>query len=447
MQKKLIDACLEIIQKDISYASKTCNEGLFSAIVKMIKGGRFGIYINIDNLHKTASHAHAWESLVAPTPERLIFAVKDWKLVDFINIVDKYEIPFSIIGKIDKSNCVKVVHKGNFAINLPKKLIFSPIIKVNNTDYERLSIPQKRNENSIEDNMDKILKHEIFVSSNNKFSSFDSLTGNKTSLFKTESGAAELWYPDIKHYISTALHTMHLQFDFDPYTAGENLIAEAVRKIVALGHDPLAVSIICSLNFSKNGEVSRFEESRKGIFYAVKNLKIKLLNLDVTNNDNLSSVSVFAIGKNKRSNKILIPYFNNEQIVYLIGKAENPHATSLYQSIIGNNICVTPDKIDYKFEKKLHECIKKLRKYNLITSCTAVDRFGILCALNKSLGTNKLGIELSIADKEYLLNEIQSRFLISSNTNIDDILSKMKIPFVRLGNTNNSGIITYLKDN
>ena len=36
MQKKLIDASYEIAQKDISCASKTCNEGLFSAIVKMI---------------------------------------------------------------------------------------------------------------------------------------------------------------------------------------------------------------------------------------------------------------------------------------------------------------------------------------------------------------------------------------------------------------------------
>ena len=190
-------------------------------------------------------------------------------------------------------------------------MIFNPITKVNNIDYESVVFPKKKDEISINDNIDVILNNGIFTSSYDKFKTFDSLIGNKTSLYKTENGISELWFNDIKHYISTALHTMHLQFDFDPYTAGENLINEAVRKIVAMGHKPIAISIICCLNFSKPGEVSRFELSRKGIFHAAKKLKIKILNLDVTNDDKLCSVSVLTIGKAKKSNKILVPYFNN----------------------------------------------------------------------------------------------------------------------------------------
>ena len=443
MQKKLIDASLEIVQRDISCASKTCNEGLFSAIVKMIKNKNYGIYINIDNLHKITPQAPAWQSLTASTPERLIFAVKDWKLVDFIKVVDKYEIPFSIIGKIDKSNFVKVVHKGNMVINLPKKIIFNPITKVNNTDYEPVNYPVKREENLLNDNIDKILNNENFVSFYNKFKTFDSIIGNKTCLYMTENGVSELWYEDIKHYISTALHTMHLQFDFDPYLAGENLVNEAVRKIAAMGHTPIAISIICCLNFSKQGEVSRFEQARKGIFYAVKKLKIKLLNLDVTNDDKLSSVSVLAIGKAKRSNKILVPYFNNNQNVYLIGKTENINSTSLYQSILDNNICTKIDTVDYKFEKKLKKLIKKLQKDSYISSCISVDRFGILGALYKALRANKLGMEMTVPLNNFLLNEVQSRYLISSNQDLFKILKKSKIPFIILGKTNNSNEITY----
>ena len=444
MQKKLIDASMEIIQKDISSASKTCNEGLFSAIVKMIKDKNFGVFINIDNLHKKAQHATAWEALTASTPERLIFAVKDWKLVEFIRVVDKYEIPFSIIGKIDKTGLVKVVHKGNLVISLPKKLIFNPIPKVNNTEYEPLLLPKKKDEISVnESNIKKILNNEIFTSSYDKFKTFDSLIGNKTSIYKTENGISELWYEDIKHYISTALHTMHLQFDFDPYTAGENLVNEAVRKIAAMGHKPVAISIICCLNFSKHGEVSRFELARKGIFQAAKKLKIKLLNLDVTNNDNLGSVSILAIGKAKKSNKILVPYFNNNQNVYLIGKTDNTPSTSLFQAILGKNINSRPDEVDYKFEKKLRNLIKKLQEKSFITSCISVDRFGIMGALYKTLRANKLGFEFYIPLNDFLLNEIQSRYLISTNQDIFKILKKSKIPFVFIGRTNNSDEVTY----
>ena len=443
MQKKLLDASLEIVQKDISYSSKTCNEGLFSAIVKMIRSGRFGIYMNIDNLHKVTHQAHAWQSLVAPTPERLIFAVKDWKLVDFIKIVDKYEIPFSIIGKIDKSNCVKVVHKGNMVINLPKKIILNPITKVNNDKYEKVILGKKRESVSVTDRVDEILNNELFVSSTDKFNMFDSLIGNKTSLFMLENGVSELWFEDIKHYVSTALHTMHMQFDLDPYVAGENMLCEAVRKIVSLGHKPIAISIICSLNFSKQGEVSRFEEARKGIFAAAKKMKITLLNLDVTNNDKLSSVSVLAIGKAKKDNKVIVPYFNNEQNVYLIGNLKNNYSTSIYQSVLNTNISETPDTVNYKFEKKLHKYIKKLQKKNLINSCISVDRFGILGALYKGLKTNNLGINVLISDGEYLLNEIQSRFLVSSNIELETVCNKNKIPCLKIGKTNNSGNITF----
>ena len=37
---------------DISYSSKTCNEGLFSAIVKMIRDGRFDLHINVKGIAK-----------------------------------------------------------------------------------------------------------------------------------------------------------------------------------------------------------------------------------------------------------------------------------------------------------------------------------------------------------------------------------------------------------
>ena len=445
MQKKLIDASYEFAQKDIFYSAKTCNEGLFSAIVKMIKSKNYGIYINIDNLHKETQQAQAWKLLTAPTPERLIFAIKDWKLVDFLKIVDKYEIPFSIIGKIDKSNSVRVVHKGNMVINLPKKILFNPIIKVNNTPYEKLVTSKKRDELSDNENIKNIFNNKIFVSSYEKFKNFDFLTGNKTSLFMTDNGISELWFEEIKHYVSTALHTMHLQFDFNPYAAGENLIAEAVRKIVAMGHKPIAISIICCLNFSKPGEVSRFEQARKGIFCASKKFNIKLLNLDVTNNDNLSSVSVLAIGKAKKKNKIIVPYFYNGQNVYLIGNLKNNLSTSMYQSVMNKNVCDIPDKTDYKLENKLFKTIKKLQKKSIITSCISLDRFGILGAIYKAIRANKVGIDLSISDKEFLLNEIQSRFLISSNNDIEKILQKMKIPFIKIGRTNISGEVTYIK--
>ena len=445
MQKKLLDFSREVINNNLTYASKTCENGLFSAIVKLIKKGKWGIYINIDNLREfeTNHDVHAWQALTTINNERLIFAVYDRKLVDFINLIDKYELPFSIIGKIDKSKSVKVIHKGKMVIDLPKKIIFNPIIKVNKANYVNEPTENEVERKITTEDLGTILVNENFKSSKNLFLEYDSTIGNKTCVSMQENGVSELWFEEIKHYISTSTHSLQLQANVNPYIAGQNLVCETLRKIVALGHKPFAISVLCSINFSKQGEISRFDEVRKGIFYAAKKLKIKVLNLNIINNETESSFSVFGVGKKKDKQKTVVPYFDYAQNIYLIGKLDNLPSTSLYQKILRLKVFSNPDEVNYKFEKKLYKCLRKLQKENLVSACISVDKMGIASAMTKALAPRKLGFKVipTNLNLEYFFNEVQSRYIVASNDEIEAVLNKYKIPYIKLGKTKSADYI------
>ena len=444
LDKKLADLTLSLYREKLITASEDCEYGIFTAIIKLIRKHKWGMFVNLDNLHKSEPGLKAWEYLTSEGGERIIYAVPNRKLVDFLKFVDKYELDFSIIGKTDKSKSIRVVNNKQQVIHLNKKLILNPLNKI---CAEKISDSPEicvYGENISEENIHNIIFSKNFTAKKSAYKNFDGIIGNKTDFQLKDNGIAELWYPDIKSFISFAVHSNALQFKFDRYISAQNAVCEAVRKIIAFGHDPIGVYINCSFDFSNNTDKSKILDFINGIKHSSKKLKIKINNIVFSSSPN-EGFSIVVFGKKKKHNKLFVPYFENAQKVYVIGKPDDIPATSLYQQVLGENIYPHPDSVNYKFEKRLLKCIKKLQKANLISAITPVDRFGIAGALAKSLSVKRLGFKCERHDfnLNYLFNEIQSRFLIASNKNIEQILKRYKIPFVMLGKTKTADFLEF----
>ena len=442
IHKKLTDLVIEAFNKKVITAVETCENGIFTAIAKLIKQHKWGIFVNLDNLHKKEQGYSAFEYLNSTSPERLIFGVQNRKLVEFLTLVDKYELPFSIIGKIDKSKSVRVVNKNLQVIHLNKTLIFNPLAKINNNFDEKKDNNCIFGENITNNNVNQIIENSEFISKKKFYRCFNSIIGNRTSFLSKENGIGELWYQKIKYFISYSINSDSLQLVYNPYVAGQNAVCEAYRKLYAFGHEPIGVYVNCYVDFSKNNAINLIKELRNGIYYASKKLRVKVLNI-VLNDSKEEEFNVVLIGKKKKREKLYVPYFENAQKVYVIGKPDNLPATSLYQKILGNNIYPYPDEINFRFEKNLLKCVKELQKRNQISAIIPIDRFGIAGALVKALSPQKLGFKCNKKDLNlnYMFNEIQSRFLISTNQEIETVLKKYKIPFIELGKTKTADYI------
>ena len=234
----------------------------------------------------------------------------------------------------------------------------------------------------------------------------------------------------------------NLQLVQNPYIAGQNCVFENARKLIALGHKPTGVCFNYHFADDLGEVVDRFNKFRDGVVFASKKLKIKISDVSFSNSDK-TGFSLIMIGKKKKHNKIFVPYFENGQMVYIIGKPDNLPATSSYQEILNGQTYPYPDEVNSKFEKRLTKCIKKLQKKDIISGVIAVNRFGIIKALVNALIPEKLGFKAKAADfnLNFFFNEIQSRYLVSTNENIEPILKKHKIPYILLGKTNSDDYI------
>lgn len=439
LQKKLTDATFEITKNKLAIASQTCEKGIFNALAELLQKKKWGIYASLDNLHKTNNDSPAWKYLTAQNPERIIFAVKNRKLVRFLNIIDKYEIPFSIIGKVDKSKHITVMYKGKRVINLPKKILFKPILKINKFEYSKpkTEIFEPANDN-FETNFYKIINDDFFKTK--LVTNFNNENNSMPYIFNETT---EQILPKIKHYISSTIHSNSLQISLCPYQAGKNLVCDATRKIVALGHKPLGISIICNINFSQKGEVQKFDEIKKGFVHSAKRLKLKILNVNIYNTTAESNFCVNVIGKRKNKKERCLPYFEKPEKIYIIGRPDNLTASSYYQKITDNKVFPYVDEANMRFEKRLQKCIKQLQKKNLISACVSVDKFGITGALFKALTPKNMGFKWTNEhlDLHYLFNENQSRVLVSTDKEIEPLLEKNKVPYYILGETNTSDLI------
>lgn len=445
LQKKLINLTKEAQDNKIFLAVQSCEKGLFTNITELIKNKSWGAFLNLNNLTKTDNSIPAWQYLTYKSNKQLIFIIKNSKLMNFINLLDKYELKFSIIGKIDKSKKIKITDGNKQVININKKDLFN--FKKYKNEKEEF-IEERNNicprKDITEENIQQILNDTAFKSKINLFKNFNGYIGNRSSFLSYENSIAEMWYSKIKRYISYVIQSNDISMIFNPYITGQNSVCEAYRKLIAFGHKPIGIYVKINLNYDKKEDLKNIKMLEQGIEYAAKKLNIKITDIEYSNYQN-TNFTIIGIGKKKKREKLFVPYFENAQKVYVIGKLNNNTSTSLYQNIIDKSPCPNPDEINFKFEKKLLKCIKFLQKKNYINTIVPIDKFGIAGAIAKALYPKNLGFK-SIKNNfslNYLFNETQSRFLISTCQDIEGLLIKRKIPFIFLGKTKTADFIEF----
>ena len=101
------------------------------------------------------------------------------------------------------------------------------------------------------DNLNKIIENDAFLSKKKYYKCFDGIIGNKTSFLSKENCMGELWYPEIKQFISYTLISDNLKLKYNSYVAGQNAVFEAYRRLFAFGHKPIGIYVNCNVDFSK----------------------------------------------------------------------------------------------------------------------------------------------------------------------------------------------------
>src|SRR5699024_10749443 len=99
VEKRLIEACLEVIHSDALVGMQDMGAaGLTSSSAEMAAKSGTGIEMNMDLIPTREEQMDAYELMLSESQERMLLVVKRGREKEIIDIFDKYEIPAVAIG-------------------------------------------------------------------------------------------------------------------------------------------------------------------------------------------------------------------------------------------------------------------------------------------------------------------------------------------------------------
>ena len=372
------------------------------------------------------------------------------------NIFKKWDLDFSIIGKL--TNTQKLTLKSN-----NKTVCDLPISALSHEapEYDRKwnkSIPEaeidyenKISDYNLQDLIEKVISHPNQANKSWVWEQYDHMVMCDT-INMPGGDASIIRIHDSNKAIAASVDCVPRYCKSSPYWGGMQAVCESFRNLCSVGAKPLAITNCLNFGNPEKPEImGQFVETINGISEACKILDYPVVSGNVSLYNETKGIGINptpvigGVGLIKDLNKISDYKFkNNDNLVYVIGKT-NGH---LGQSILCYDILHLkkgpPPKIKLEDELLHGKFLIEMIKKGLIEASHDISSGGIILSILEMCMSSKLGVNLSIKKSnfeliKYLFAEDQSRYVVEiKNENqsiLEEEMKKQCIVFKKIGNT------------
>ena len=438
LEKLLIEACLEISEMEELIGMQDCGAaGITSAAIEMAERSNLGLSLDISKVPVREQGMTPYEVMLSESQERMLIAVKDGEYKRIFDILEKWDLKCSVIGKFIKENVVKIYDKNKLvsetsieALTNPPEYSLDQISKNYKPEINNLIVKtsyKSYNERLIKQYLEELLKSDNLVSKKSIYKKYDHHVQTNTVVEPGEDSAVIRIKETDKMLVFSCDGNSRL-CAIDPKTGSEINIAEACRNISVMGGTPIALTD--GLNFgdpTKPKGAFELVETFKGFNNACEIFDTPIIsgNASLFNEGHKSSINptpiIGAMGIMDKTIKTPKKAFReNGDKIGFIGKeiwgSDSGLSGSEFQRIFENELSGNIT-IDLNFEKEIQEKIRKLIKNNLVISAHDVSMGGFITALVLCCEKNNLGAELNMSVPDSwagaLFGEDPSRILFS----------------------------------
>lgn len=247
LEKLLIDAIQEAVKKQCIRAIKDLGGGgLACCLSELSDAVGMGFEVELSLVHKKFSSLSPEEIMTSESQERMLFLVPKNKLKEFKNTVDKFSIPYSIIGAVKDHKDLVILSKGTCIARMKSSLLANAPLatrKSSKPSYLRklqkyvISPPRIQN---YEKALLTLLANHNIASKKWVYQQYDHEVGIRTIVKPGESDASVLRIDDNK-FISVKLDGNSKHCYLDPYQGTLGCLSEACRNIRCTGADPIGI--------------------------------------------------------------------------------------------------------------------------------------------------------------------------------------------------------------
>lgn len=467
-EKKLLEACLEIIQtgavvgmQDMGAAGIICSTAEMSA-----KGG-VGMDIDLSKVPTRQKNMKAWELLLSESQERMLIVIEKGKEESVLNIFEKWDLPCSQIGAVTNTGLLKFYMNGELEAALnAESLVLGGGAPQNDREYKEPAYFTKIkafNPDSIPVPGDlkavakKLIQIPNIANKRWIYTQYDSMVGAANLSTNAPSDASIVLAKGTGKALAMTVDCNSRYVFADPYKGGMIAVAEAARNIVCSGGEPLGITNCLNFGNPFDPELYyQFVYAVKGMGEACRKFDTPVTGGNVSFYNQNPDGAVYptpTIGMvgvlDNIEDRMTLDFKQPGDVIYLIGKSRNDINSSEYlHKLKGVDYSPAP-YFDIEEEYQLHQSIKQLIKNKLLQSVHDISEGGLItalleCGFNRGLGFDVQQSATDIRKDAYWFGEAQSRVVVSCTLkNAEEVLSQLNalnIPFEYLGIVTESNI-------
>jgi phosphoribosylformylglycinamidine synthase len=365
-------------------------------------------------------------------------------------IFRKWDLDFSVIGKVTDTKHLTLRHKGEVVGDIP----IGPLVD-DAPNYDRphevkpaafaADTPDIPAPDSLGDALAQLMGGHHLSSRRWIWEQYDhQVMGDTVVLPGGDAGVVRVHGTD--KALATATDCTPRYCYADPVEGGKQAVAETWRNISAVGATPLAITNCLNFGNPEKPEImSQFVGCIQGIAEACKALDYPVVsgNVSLYNETNgqavLPTPAIGGVGLIQDYTKLTTIAFKSErEAVFIIGETQGHLTQSIYaRDLIGVTTGAAPI-VDLVAEKKHSEFIRTQIDQGNLTACHDVSDGGALVALAEMAMAGHIGMDITHdAGHDFWFGEDQGRYIVTTNDaeSLTQAASAANVPLTHLGTT------------
>lgn len=464
LEKLLIEATMEAIEAKCVKVVKDLGGGGLSCCLSETadKIGK-GIEVDISKVHVREHGMTPAELMISESQERMLYILDKSHLEQLFSILDKYEISYSVIGKVrDHSDLVVRYNNGEVA-NMPAGLVANAplatrIAKKPKYIDELAAVKKPSLPTDLSSILLKMLANPTIASKRWVYQQYDHEVGVRTVIKPGYADGAVLRLDNGK-FLAIKLDGNSKHCYLDPYNGSMGCFAEACRNVVSVGAEPIGMVDHLQFGSPEDPEIFwAFTEAIKGISDYSKAMNVPCVGGKVSfyNESDRGSIKpspvIGVLGLIDNTNWIKNSLIRENDTMIIVGLTKDELGGSEYYEYVHNIVGGNVPKVDLASDSKMMQIVLNMIRNDLVSSVHDCSKGGLASAISEMCILSNVGAIVDLAKipsecsriDDLLFSESHSRFIISVRNgklaNATSMLENSKVPYSTIGKTGGSSI-------
>lgn len=454
LEKLLLEATMEAVRRDCVKAIKDLGGGGLSCCLSETSDtlGK-GFDVDLSKVHAKEVGMTPNELMISESQERMLYVTDAQKLPMLQSILDKYEIKYSMLGKVEGHENLTVRQNGKMVADMPSSLVaHAPLVEWTGKKpayLDSLKKSQQPKATDLQKSLLGLLSNPTIAGKNWVYQQYDHEVGVRT-VVKPGAGDAAVMRLDNGKFAAMKLDGNSKHCYLDPYQGALGCLSEGIRNVICTGAEPVGIVDHLQFGSPEDPEIFwTFTQTVKAIVDYCNFMEIPVVGGKVSFYNETArgaikpSPVMGTLGLIDDERWITKPALRQNNVIFVIGKTQPEMGGSEYYEYVCGITGGQVPQVDLAIDRINGAAVTKLIRKDLVDCAHDCSKGGLAVALAEMAISGNMDFKVNLdkipnaceRPEEILFSESHSRYVIGTSRpeEVEQLLRSEGVTFASIG--------------